>query len=126
MKRRFIFNFVSFEPLAFRPTFLQFFDPFQIVVFVGVLKISFCLSDDSIVGAKSVSTEPFLQVWKQLARLHMYAHLHCFWKRSTFFLVKYDHFFFKSSLRPVLLFKFWSTRQHSCLCKHRESCKSLF
>lgn len=42
--------------------FLQYFDLFQVIFFVEVLKVNFCLSDDFIVKAKSISPELILQV----------------------------------------------------------------
>lgn len=46
---------------------------------IGVLKISICLSDDSIIGTKSCSAELVYQVWRQKVVLLLFA-VPIFWE----------------------------------------------
>lgn len=64
-KKHLYLNVVSRELNTLRSMFLQFFDSFQIPKFVEVLKIDLCLGDDILIEARSLCTEPYLQVSKQ-------------------------------------------------------------
>lgn len=63
-KKILFLNLVALKLLIFHPTCLKFFDPIQINIFVHFRKIGICESSHFFIGAKSISVELFLPVWK--------------------------------------------------------------
>lgn len=57
-------NVVCFEFYTVPPRLTQFFDAFQIMRIVEILKVGVCMRVDFDVGVVSLSAETFLKFWK--------------------------------------------------------------